>query len=173
MVKENAISLSNFELYDAQKTFLWLHDNVLRELFAMQDKPDWETHLNYFKKTLNDSTQSVYKINYNDKHIGNCGFKYITKLTGELWIYIGEQNHRGKGLGLLACKKLVEIGFSKFNFERIFLHVLKKNIPAIKMYKKLNFQETFESEFDKLIWKERIKDNIKMELLNMEYKNAI
>ena len=79
MVKENSISLDNFTLQDAEKTFLWLQDNSLRELFAMQDKPNWERHLDYFKKTLNDPTQSVYKINYNDKHIGNCGFKYITK----------------------------------------------------------------------------------------------
>lgn len=166
MVKENSISLDNFTLHDAEKTFLWLQDNSLRELFAMQDKPNWERHLNYFKKTLNDPTQSVYKINYNKEHIGNCGFKYITALSGELWIYIGEQKHRGKGLGFLACKELVEIGFSKFNFERIFLHVLKKNLPAIKMYKKLKFEETFENEFDKSIWKERINDNFKMELVN-------
>ena len=82
MVKENSISLDNFTLQDAEKTFLWLQDNSLRELFAMQDKPNWERHLNYFKKTLNDPTQSVYKINYNKEHIGNCGFKYITKHSG-------------------------------------------------------------------------------------------
>jgi ribosomal-protein-alanine N-acetyltransferase len=57
-----------------------------------------------------------------DGHIGNIGLQDISLInrTAEFAIIIGDKRHWGKGVGLLAGRKLVEHGFAKLNLERIY-----------------------------------------------------
>jgi ribosomal-protein-alanine N-acetyltransferase len=57
-----------------------------------------------------------------DGHIGNIGLQDISLInrTAEFAIIIGDKRHWGKGVGLLAGRRLVEHGFGKLNLERIY-----------------------------------------------------
>ncbi|VVB77727.1 Acetyltransferase (GNAT) domain protein [uncultured archaeon] len=56
----------------------------------------------------------------------------------EISIMLGE--HSGKGLGTEACQLLIDFGFKRLKLGEINLAVYKDNIPAVNLYKKLNFQ---------------------------------
>ena len=169
MYKEGDVILKAFARENLEQTFSWIQNKEFRRVFGVRGEPDWETHVNYFNKILNDSTQKVFAIycahrqtDRQNRHAGNCGFKYIFQNTAELWIYIGNEQERHLGIGTQACKQLIERGFNEFGFEKIFLHVSKDNIPAQGLYKKLGFIETQENDFDREIWGEKICQLIKM-----------
>jgi [ribosomal protein S5]-alanine N-acetyltransferase len=56
-----------------------------------------------------------------DGHIGNVSLQDISFLnrTAEFAIILGDRRHWGKGVGLLAAKKLLFHGFNRLNLERI------------------------------------------------------
>ncbi len=56
----------------------------------------------------------------------------------ELSIII-KYSYRGKGYGNEAIKKILDIGFGEFGFNRIWLRVLEHNTRAIECYKKVGF----------------------------------
>ncbi len=147
--------LKDFEIENAKKTFKWICDDDFQRLFVMQDKPSYEEHIKHFKKVLEDKTQKIYAIFYNDNHIGNCGLKYIKDTTSHLWIYIGDNNYRGKHLSKSACLELINKA-KKIGIKTIFLHVLKTNIPAIKLYQSVGFVEIPADSEDEKIWSDKL-----------------
>ena len=74
--------------------------------------------------------------------IGVTGFENISWNNGTALIYIGigEEKHRGQGLGKEALKLTIEFGFEELNFHRIYLTVLEYNESAINLYEKLGFK---------------------------------
>ncbi|SHI82211.1 Protein N-acetyltransferase, RimJ/RimL family [Clostridium amylolyticum] len=52
---------------------------------------------------------------------------------------IGEENVRGNGIGTLALKEILRIGFTELNFEKITLGVFDFNLGAIKCYENAGF----------------------------------
>ncbi len=91
-----------------------------------------------------------------DKHIGNCGFKYLDTDYPELWIYIGEEEEKNKGFATKACEQLITFFQKTYYKPYLYLHVLKTNTIALKLYKKLGFEIIESQERDKEIWKESI-----------------
>lgn len=157
------IELKKFTNDNIELTFDWIQDAELRRLFLMNGEPIWENHVKYFNSILNDYTQNVFAIFVDNNHIGNCGFKNIKESEAELWIYIGENAYKSKGLGKIACLKLIKEGIEKFNFDRIYLHLADFNVIAKNMYKSLGFIEIDLDDESKKIWGEKGIDIIKME----------
>lgn len=125
------------------KTFGWVSNFELQRLFLLRDNVVWDEHEKYFKKILTDSSQKVYAILANGKHIGNCGLKNIDlkKNEAELWIYIGKKSEQGKGIGRFATELLIQKVFQEFGIEMIFIHVADFNIRALSMYRSIGFRE--------------------------------
>lgn len=150
------IKLKAFKIEDANLTFNWLQNRELREDFLMGEISDIETHIAYFEKKLEKKDELVYKIVVNDSHVGNCGYKNIQNNCAELWIYIGDRSFSGKGLGELATRELIKLGFDLFGFSKIYLHVAKKNIKAYRMYTKIGFYEAQAVENQSGIFREEV-----------------
>ncbi len=127
-----------------EKTFKWIHNPRLRHDFLMRgETPTFETHFAYFQKIINDPGQEVFAILCDDAHIGNCGLKNLERGEKcELWIYIGEENFKKKGVGFKATKQLMAHARNESHVKILYLHVARFNIPAIRLYKKLGFKET-------------------------------
>ena len=139
---DNVIKLIPFSEVHIQKTFEWICEPELRRMFLMRGEPSWDGHIEYCKRILADSSQSVYAIYYGGEHAGNCGFKnIIEKKEGELWIYMGSPIVRGKGVGTSATKLLLEEGFGPLDLRMIYLHVADFNTAAHAVYEKLGFAE--------------------------------
>jgi len=163
---DKKVELKEISNIEVKNTFDWLFDPIFKKFFTLRAEPNWNTHVEYFKKIKEDSTQKVYAIYADKKHIGNCGFKYIKDKTGELWIYIGDNAYRGKHLAKPACKLLIEKGKKELGINKIYLHVLKNNIVAIGLYESLNFVQIEMDEEDKKIWKDQA-DNTSKYLLEV------
>jgi RimJ/RimL family protein N-acetyltransferase len=57
----------------------------------------------------------------------------------EYGIYLGEQHVRGKGIGTLAAKLLIQYGFDELSLHKIYLRVFADNEAAIHSYEKAGF----------------------------------
>lgn len=80
----------------------------------------------YIKATINDEIVGFagILINYDDIHIMNIVVK---------------KDRRKKGIGKELLKALIELA-KKENKESLTLEVNEKNVPAIKLYEKFNFE---------------------------------
>jgi RimJ/RimL family protein N-acetyltransferase len=56
-----------------------------------------------------------------------------------LFIAIGEDDYRGKGIGKIAMAWIINYGFKKQKLHKINLGVIKDNTPAVNLYKSLGF----------------------------------
>ena len=161
---EKLIYIKSFEINNIKDTFDWVKNEEFQRLFMMREKPTWENHVKYFNSILNDKSQKVFAIYYQNKHVGNCGLKNISQHSAELWIYIGDISFKNKGIGTQATKLLIDKGFNCFNLHSIYLHVANFNIYAQKMYKNIGFQEVpLDNETIK-IWGNRSNTLRKMEI---------
>ena len=129
------------------KTFSWVSNPAFRSVFLLRGDVTWEGHEAYFSRVLQDPSQKLFAILHNNEHVGNCGYKYLdwTSKTGELWIYIGSPDMRGRGIGLCATKCLIREGVERFGLKKILLHVAKSNESARRMYLRCGFIEAGEA----------------------------
>ncbi|WP_027726486.1 GNAT family N-acetyltransferase [Tuberibacillus calidus] len=102
----------------------------------------------------------------NDELIGNCSLFSIRQLhrAAELGIFIGNPDHRGKGLGTEAVELLVEYGFKILNLNNIMLRVFAFNKGAVKAYEKAGFK-TFGRRSQSYYLNGKYYDEIFMEIL--------
>ena len=61
------------------KTYGWISDPKFRKSFMVRGENSWERHVDYFSNLLTDDTQQGYAIYLDGIHVGNCGFKSISK----------------------------------------------------------------------------------------------
>lgn len=72
--------------------------------------------------------------------------------SGEMAIYIGEKEYKGKGLSKIATRKTLQFGFKQLNLNRISLKVLEHNNVAQSLYEKIGFHK--EGELRQSIFKD-------------------
>ena len=75
--------------------------------------------------------------------VGLIGIKGICRRSqrAEIWIYIGETESWGKGLGTAAIKTLCDYAFYQMNLHRIWLECDPENIGAVRCYEKNGFRK--------------------------------
>ncbi|WMJ22120.1 GNAT family protein [Paludicola sp. MB14-C6] len=139
----NHIYLSPMNEEDAPTYVKWLND------FAVTDGvgSSWRvTSLDGEKKwienNVNDYQFAIVK-KENDELIGNCGIMQVDHLRqcGEVGLFIGEEENRGKGYGAEVMNLLVDYCFDYLNLNNVMLRVFSFNERAITCYKKVGFQE--------------------------------
>lgn len=92
--------------------------------------------------------------------------------TAEFAIFIGDEKHRGKGIGKETTIKMLQHGFSSMNLNRIHLKVLDYNERAIKLYERLGFKE--EGIMRQAVYKNGEYRNLKlMSILKKEAENLL
>ena len=137
----NGTTLQPFGDEHVARTFEWVIDPWLQKTFLMRRQPTWETHQAYFDRVLSDPSQSIYAILDHGVHVGNCGIKNIRadSRSGEIWIYIGADERKGKHVGTRATQLLCREAFDVRGLTSVCVHVADFNQVAQKMYEKLGF----------------------------------
>ena len=71
------------------------------------------------------------------------GLSHIDKInkTAEIFVVIGEDDYRGKGIGRQAVQWIVDFGFKQLKLHKIALAVFAENLVAVKLYKSLGFKQ--------------------------------
>jgi RimJ/RimL family protein N-acetyltransferase len=108
-------------------------------------------------KRKNERRFAIYKITPRmKKYIGNIYFTGIANGKAEYHIFIGDENCWGQGCGFEATKKALGVAKTKIKLKTVFLFVHKKNLAAIKIYKRCGFKNTITrrtKKFKKMIIK--------------------
>lgn len=102
-----------------------------------QDFKDWLASLNSSDKTINLGICC----RETSQLIGYAGFADINSLnrSGEYFIFIGDMEYWGKGIGTEVTKTITNYGFNTLGLHRIFLTVSELNISAVKAYEKAGY----------------------------------
>ena len=130
-------------------------------------KKEKEWFVNY-QKTKN---KKFFTICDNSKPIGFMGLSNISKpnKNADLFIAIGEDNYRGKGMGKIAMKWIIYYGFNKLKLHKINLGVIKNNIPAVNLYESLGF--VIEGKMkDEVFYEGKFHDFLSMAIFNRNKK---
>lgn len=130
--------LSIFEKWYNDISFLRFYDMTAA---CPKSKDELEEMVRSIKKS-NDSLIFAIRTVEDDKFIGVAGFENILWNNGNAVIYIGigEEGHRGKGLAKEALNLAMEFAFQELNLHRIQLNVLEYNEDAIRLYERLGFK---------------------------------
>lgn len=75
--------------------------------------------------------------------VGLIGLRDICRrsMRAEIWIYIGELDQWGKGVGTAAIKVLCEYAFNEANMHRLWLECDPENYGAVRCYEKNGFKK--------------------------------
>lgn len=97
----------------------------------------------WHKNIIKDKTQLIFAIEVDGIYVGNAGLKNIDKENkrAEYYIFIGDKNYRGRGIGFLSTVKLLDYVRQNLKLHKIYLHVDQTNLPAVKLYTKIGFKK--------------------------------
>lgn len=147
LLKGNNIRLTSLKEEDLSIFESWYNDIGFLRLYDMIAAfPRSKSELSEMLKEIRESQDRyIFAIRtiQDNNFIGVTGFENILWNNGTAMIYIGIGNnsYRGKGIGKEALKLTMEFGFEELNLHRIGLNVLSYNKPALKLYESLGFEK--------------------------------
>ena len=123
-----------FDLYYEGFMFHYNHRNDLFKKRTIEE----------LKQYVFDQIENGLKIigYYNDELVGYLAYEIKEKATKFIWIdeFVITESERGKGYGTLLLNEIKRIQDEE-NIPRIELNVFSFNENAIKLYKKLGYEE--------------------------------
>jgi RimJ/RimL family protein N-acetyltransferase len=140
------VNLKLLSLEDVSPFYDWINDDMsIKYSLSLFQSLHSKDHIdNWFLSVVNDSKNFNRGIFLNDsnKLIGYTGICNISKAnrSGEYFIFIGDRNEWGKGIGTQVTKLILAIGFGKLGLNRIMLTVSEPNFAAIKAYENAGFK---------------------------------
>ncbi len=145
---QNEIEL--FDLRNAtkrmqKKILKWRNSHNVACMFQLKHI-DKKTHKEWIKNLYNpnqDTIAFLIKVNFSSKpeYIGLTYLRNIDKSCkkADFGIYIYDTKYRGRNIGSIVIKKLINYAINELNLRTINLQVLAKNDIAIKLYEKNGF----------------------------------
>ena len=125
------------ELFKEYTDLIIQEDETFSKYLQMQD---FEHEVNHLEEKYGKPDGRIYVAYYDGELAGCIGLKKIDKNQGEMKRLYVRQKFRGKHIGLLLAKKIVEDA-KKIGYKAILLDTLPSLESAIKMYKKMGFYE--------------------------------
>ncbi len=152
----------------------WLNDPEVTKFMIMGERP---THLEVldeqWQKEIRDTKTIPMTIvdKKTARPVGWCGFYGIRAVThaAEYRIFIGEKTKWNKGFATEATRLMVQYGFEKLNFHKIFLGVNADYLAAVKTYEKAGFVKEGVLR-DEIFRNNRFYDALRMSILRREYR---
>lgn len=145
MLETERLLLKLIDEEDAKDIVKWRNQiEVINNLFSYKGITLSE-HKNWFEGYLKDNSriEFVIFVKEDNKKIGTIGLSNIDykNQKAEYGILIGENAEWGKGYAEEASFAIINYGFKELNLNKIYLHVFKANIKALRLYNKLGFIE--------------------------------
>jgi UDP-4-amino-4,6-dideoxy-N-acetyl-beta-L-altrosamine N-acetyltransferase len=121
----------------------------------------------WFASYQKNKNKKFFTICNNTNPIGFMGLSNISKQNknADLFIAIGEDEYRGKGVGKIAIEWIIDYGFNKLSLHKINLGVIEKNFPAVNLYKKLGFIVEGKMK-NEVFYNEKFYDFLSMAIFN-------
>lgn len=138
------VYLSPMNPDDAETYTRWMNDLEIAlplgnasEIYSLEKEREALEHLS--KANYNFAIVEIQS----DKLLGNISLFDINLIhrKAEVGIFIGDKDKWGQGIGMEAMKLILEFGFKIVGLNNILLKVFSFNERAIKLYKKIGFEE--------------------------------
>jgi len=143
---DSPIYLRELEKKDLSQLNSWRNDKKLLDqlgnnflfISGAVDEVWFDNYLQSREKTV----RLAIILKERDLYIGNVNLTSIHPInrSAEFSLMIGEEVYRGKGIGLLATRIMLQHAFEDRGLNRIHLDVLKENTAALKLYEKAGFK---------------------------------
>lgn len=136
------VTLADVTPFDVRRNYHWLQSDTLRRQFVLATRPERRQHIRYWRSLLHSSEQYVFSILLDSKHVGSIGVKNINQQCkeAEIWIYLGENGHRNRGVGTKALQLMEKFIKHSLLLNHIVLHVATENAAAIAFYHKQQYE---------------------------------
>jgi RimJ/RimL family protein N-acetyltransferase len=121
----------------------WLNNQeAIKFAWDAKEPATEETESKWLDDYENNPGKKFFTIYSDDTPIGFIGLRKIDEAQGigNVFILIGEDDYRGKGIGLIAMNWLIDYAFNVLKLDSLDLEVDKRHTHAIELYKSLNFQ---------------------------------
>lgn len=140
------IQLRELSLHDTEDRYQWSLDREVTKHLVVPDqyppftREDTKKWIEMCMNRTNGYEQRAIVIE-EGIHIGWADLKNFdtTNKNAELGIAIGNKEYWGRGYGLAALYRMLQVGFENFSLEKIWLRVDADNTKAIKSYEKAGF----------------------------------
>ena len=137
------IKLRPITINDTDNIIKWRNNPLVLKNFIQQEPLTRETHLRWLSDYIETGKVKQFIIIDEDSglDLGSIFLRDIDQRNkkAELGIFIGEDDHRGRGIGKHAIQQLLNYAFSELKLHKIFLRVLSENRQAINSYLKAGF----------------------------------
>ena len=155
--------------------YKWINDDeVIKYSLPLFLKISTKIEIDKWYKELIENNENIdYGIflKTNGELIGYSGLCNISKTnkSAEFYIFIGNKEMWGKGIGKKVTEQILSIGFTEHNLNRIFLTVSEPNIGGVKAYTNAGFK--LEGKLRQACLRDNeFHDKIVMSVLKTEWK---
>jgi RimJ/RimL family protein N-acetyltransferase len=122
----------------------WANDPETRKNSYSTDEIQWENHIKWFHKKLNDSTCKIYIFKLENDF---CGMARIEKSGDEAIIGISvAASHRGKGLSSQIIERASKDYIEQTKVKRVIAYIKADNKPSQRAFEKAGYKELLEME---------------------------
>ncbi len=168
-MKEMKVTFRELEWKDRIHFHKWINDKeaIKYSLSIFQNITTEDEIDTWFGSVINDKKSLNKAIIFKNKFIGYAGISSINEVNncGEYFIFIGNKNSWGEGIGSHVTKLFIEIAFKKLSLNRLSLTVSDENFYAFKAYKNAGFIE--EGRLRKACYRDReYHDKIMMSIIS-------
>jgi RimJ/RimL family protein N-acetyltransferase len=131
--------------YDDCEDFIrWRNSEFIKSRFIYRKDITIEQQRKWIETKVLTGKVSQFIIwdKLDNKKIGSVYLQNIDKdkKEAEYGVLIGEKEYTGKGLGTESANLIIQYGFEQLGLEKIYLRVLKENLPARRAYEKVGFR---------------------------------
>ena len=129
---------------DTENYIKWMNNRDVAINFGQHNRVvSSKNDLKWLYEPPSDMQRYAMVLHDSDALIGSISIHNIDHLNRNAFIgiFIGEEEHRGKGYGAEAIRLLLEYGFRTLNLHSIILTVHADNSAGVACYKKVGFRE--------------------------------
>ena len=167
------VYLSPMNTEDAEQYAAWLNSaEITDRLGQTANVVSLESEKEWISKN-NTGKQFAVILQETDTLIGSCGLNRSdpVRRAGEIGIFIGDPENRGRGYGTETVQLLLEFAFNVLNLHSVGLNFFSFNVQAEACYKKCGFRETGRRR-EAYFCNGTYYDVVMMDILEDEYRNS-
>lgn len=156
---------------DVDHIMEWINDpEVTRNFAHMSAAITREQELAWLERVIASETDRLYAVEDEaGRYLGNAGVHkiYWPARNGRLGLVLGARDARGRGLGSMAMRLLVELAFAELGLHKVWLVHYRDNHRMAHIAAKLGFVEEGVLR-DEYFHAERFHDMVRWSLLEDE-----
>lgn len=145
MLEGDKIFLAAIKDSDTDNIVKWRNQPFVRERFINQELFTRESHKRWLETMVGagKTEQFIIYLKPGKEAVGTVYLRDIDRKNSkaEYGIFIGEEEHLGKGIGSEAARLILIYAFETLHLHKVTLRVFATNKRAIASYKKAGFIE--------------------------------